>query len=135
MWLNFYLHPYITDLQTVSITLRILFRPQTPALPKIYTNLGIDYDERVLPSITNEVLKAVVVSYRNDPKFSDRRVWANSVDPDETAPCHPVCIFLTHYSVIKRYCSNFRIITAIFRVSKILGFLRYIILLTWSVEG
>ena len=31
-------------------------------LPKIYTNLGIDYDERVLPSITNEVLKAIVVS-------------------------------------------------------------------------
>ena len=24
--------------------------------------------------------------YRNDPKFSDRQVWANSVDPDQTAP-------------------------------------------------
>ena len=23
--------------------------------------------------------------YRNDPKFSDRQVWANSVDPDQTA--------------------------------------------------
>ena len=22
----------------------------------------------------------------NDPKFSDRQVWANSVDPDQTAP-------------------------------------------------
>ena len=26
-------------------------------------SLGEDYDERVLPSITNEVLKAIVVSY------------------------------------------------------------------------
>ena len=24
--------------------------------------------------------------YRNDPKFSDRYAWANSVDPDQTAP-------------------------------------------------
>ena len=22
----------------------------------------------------------------NDPKFSDRQVWANSADPDQTAP-------------------------------------------------
>ena len=24
--------------------------------------------------------------YRNDPKFSDRYDWANSADPDQTAP-------------------------------------------------
>ena len=24
--------------------------------------------------------------YRNDPKFSDKPVWANSADPDQTAP-------------------------------------------------
>ena len=23
--------------------------------------------------------------YRNDPKYSDRQVWANSADPDQTA--------------------------------------------------
>ena len=49
------------DLQNVNITLRILFRPVPAELPKMYTSLGEDYDERVLPSITNEVLKAVVV--------------------------------------------------------------------------
>ena len=43
------------DLQNVNITLRILYRPLPNALPNIYTTLGIDYDERVLPSITNEV--------------------------------------------------------------------------------
>ena len=25
-------------------------------------------------------------AYRNIPKFSDRQVWANSADPDQTAP-------------------------------------------------
>ena len=24
--------------------------------------------------------------YCNDPKFSDRLVWANNADPDQTAP-------------------------------------------------
>ena len=24
--------------------------------------------------------------YRNNPKFSDRYAWANSADPDQTAP-------------------------------------------------
>lgn len=53
-----------TDLQNVNITLRILFRPMTKQLPRIFTSIGEDYDERVLPSITTEVLKAVVVSFK-----------------------------------------------------------------------
>ena len=28
----------------------------------------------------------LVIKYRNVPKFLDRQVWANSVDPDQTAP-------------------------------------------------
>ena len=52
---------HFTDLQNVNITLRILFRPLAERLPQIFTSLGSDYDERVLPSIVNEVLKAVVV--------------------------------------------------------------------------
>ncbi|KAF1610450.1 UNVERIFIED_CONTAM: Mitochondrial prohibitin complex protein 1, partial [Eudyptes robustus] len=51
------------DLQNVSITLRILHRPEPNQLPNIYLNIGQDYAERVLPSITNEVLKAVVAQY------------------------------------------------------------------------
>ncbi|NWR53682.1 PHB protein, partial [Regulus satrapa] len=50
------------DLQNVNITLRILFRPVTAQLPRIFTSIGEDYDERVLPSITTEILKSVVVS-------------------------------------------------------------------------
>lgn len=44
------------DLQNVNVTLRILYRPLPNALPNIYTTLGQDYDERVLPSITNEAI-------------------------------------------------------------------------------
>ena len=31
-------------------------------------------------------LKLKYSDYCNDPKFSDRLVWANSADPDQTAP-------------------------------------------------
>lgn len=49
------------DLQMVNITLRVLSRPDIKSLPWIHQRLGTDYDERVLPSIVNEVLKSVVV--------------------------------------------------------------------------
>ncbi|ODQ63297.1 hypothetical protein NADFUDRAFT_80662 [Nadsonia fulvescens var. elongata DSM 6958] len=51
------------DLQMVSLTLRVLHRPEINHLPEIYQNLGLDYDERVLPSIGNEVLKSIVAQY------------------------------------------------------------------------
>lgn len=56
----------LSDLQNVNITLRILFRPVAGQLPRIFMSIGEDYDERVLPSITTEVLKAVVVSIRHN---------------------------------------------------------------------
>ncbi|CED83629.1 proteolysis and peptidolysis-related protein [Phaffia rhodozyma] len=51
------------DLQMVNITCRVLSRPDVQNLPTIYRELGTDYDERVLPSIVNEVLKAVVAQF------------------------------------------------------------------------
>ena len=32
------------------------------------------------------VVLAEIWFYRNDPKLSDRHIWANRVDPDQTAP-------------------------------------------------
>lgn len=47
----------------VNISLRTLSRPDETKLRDIYCNLGLDYEEKVLPSIVNEVLKAVVAKY------------------------------------------------------------------------
>lgn len=60
------------DLQMVNITLRVLTRPDQDNLPKIFTSLGLDWDERVLPSIGNEVLKAVVAQYNADQLLTKR---------------------------------------------------------------
>ena len=69
------------------------------------------------------------LQYRNDPKFSDRKVWANSADPDQTAPrsslfAIPV-IFWTKYPKVCALCLNFREITDNFLVCENLGTLRY----------
>lgn len=62
------------DLQIVQISLRVLFRPDPSNLPFIYRRLGRDFDERVLPSIVNEVTKAVVAQYNASELLTKRDV-------------------------------------------------------------
>ena len=58
----------------VSITLRVLSRPDVEHLSKIYQGLGLDYDERVLPSIGNEVLKSIVAQFDAAELITQREV-------------------------------------------------------------
>lgn len=60
------------DLQTVTIHCRMLFRPEIAGLPTIHKTLGEDYDERVLPSIANEVMKATIAQYNAEQLLTQR---------------------------------------------------------------
>jgi len=51
------------DLQEVTIKVRVLYRPDTSKLPTIYRKLGTSYQDVVLPSVVNEVLRSVVAQY------------------------------------------------------------------------
>ena len=46
--------------------------------------------------------------YRNDPKFSDRYAWANSADPDQTAPREAVWSGSTLFAILS---ASFGLIT------------------------
>merc|ERR1712137_527740 len=51
------------DLQTVKVTLRVLYEPDPDNLKAIYQKYGMRYADTVLPNIGNEILKAVVARY------------------------------------------------------------------------
>jgi len=87
------------DLQNVNITLRILFRPRPDALPGIYTTLGQDYDDRVLPSITNEVLKAVVAEFDAGELITQRETVSARVQEDLIARAEQFGLILDDISI------------------------------------
>uniref|UniRef100_A0A7S1T8E3 Prohibitin n=1 Tax=Compsopogon caeruleus TaxID=31354 RepID=A0A7S1T8E3_9RHOD len=67
------------DLQMVNLVLRVLSKPDKEHLPEIYSRLGLDYDERVLPSIANEVLKAIVAQYNAEQLLTQRELVSRQI--------------------------------------------------------
>ena len=66
----------------VTLSLRVLSRPDVGHLSKIYQSLGLDYDERVLPSIGNEVLKAIVAQFDAAELITQREVVSARIRED-----------------------------------------------------
>lgn len=93
-------HTGTKDLQTVDIGLRLLYRPIEEFLPAIHNNLGIDYDDKILPSIANEVLKATVAQYDADQLLKMREKISHEVRESLTGRARDFNIALDDVSII-----------------------------------
>jgi len=87
------------DLQTVSLSLRLLYHPDAEKLPQIYQKLGSDYAERVLPSLSNEVLKATVAQYNADQLLTLRDQVSKEIREELAARCQNFNIHLDDVSI------------------------------------
>ena len=59
-------------MQIVHCKMKVNIKPNPHKLPHIYRYLGMDYDDRVLPSVGNEVLKSVIARYSAMQLINDR---------------------------------------------------------------
>lgn len=60
------------DLQMVDVGLRVLTRPDPTKLREVYRTIGSDYDDKILPSIVNEVLKQVLAQFNATALLTQR---------------------------------------------------------------
>jgi len=86
-------------LQNIQIHLRVLLRPDLNQLPKIFKDFGTDYDEKVLPSIGNEVLKAVIAQYNAEELVTQRENISQIVKTELTKRSSEFGIILDDVSI------------------------------------
>mmetsp|Transcript_38182 Transcript_38182/g.96646 ORF Transcript_38182/g.96646 Transcript_38182/m.96646 type:complete len:282 (-) Transcript_38182:505-1350(-) len=67
------------DLQMVNMSVRTLSKPDEDRLAWIYQNLGVDWEDRVLPSIGNEVVKSTVAQYNAEQLLTQREKVSRQV--------------------------------------------------------
>ena len=98
------------DLQMVNLTLRVLSKPDKEKLPVIYSRLGLDWENRVLPSIATEVLKAIVAQYNAEQLLTQREAVSRQIRETLTARAKHFHIELddvsmTHLTFGREYAS------------------------------
>lgn len=87
------------DLQTVNLSLRVLTRPNVDNLSIIYKKLGRNFNEVVLPSLGNEVLKAVVAQYDAEQLLTMRDQVSREIKDALTIRCQEFNLLLDDVAI------------------------------------
>jgi len=87
------------DLQMVDITLRILSRPIATELVELHKEIGPEFDTCVLPSIVNEITKAVVARYTASDLLTKREEVSSAIKEELTRRASEFHISLDDVSI------------------------------------
>jgi len=87
------------DLQMVDITLRILSRPIATELVELHKEIGPEFDTCVLPSIVNEITKAVVARYTASDLLTKREEVSSAIKEELTRRAREFHISLDDVSI------------------------------------
>jgi regulator of protease activity HflC (stomatin/prohibitin superfamily) len=103
---NFPTVTFNRDKQTVNITLRLLYKPRIEKLSYIFMTLGLDYDDRVLPCIVNEVLKTVIPQYDEVQLLTQREQVSSNIRRTLEQKASHYNIILDDVSITHLHISN-----------------------------
>jgi prohibitin 2 len=87
------------DLQMVTIGVRVLHKPDPNNLVWIYRHLGMNYDERILPSVMNECAKAVVARYNANELLTKREEVSASISAELSQRCSVFHVLLEDVAI------------------------------------
>ena len=87
------------DLQRVHIKIKIFFRPDPEYIQTIHLDLNKDYASKVLPSVGNEVLKAVIAQYDADELLKQREKISSEIKEALTTRANEYHIVLEDVSI------------------------------------
>lgn len=93
-------------MQIVFLTLRVLHRPEIKDLSQTYEKLGQDYYERVLLSISNEVLKSIASQFDASELITQREVVSAKVREELYKRARDFNLDLEDVSIVRKRKKN-----------------------------
>lgn len=88
------------DMQTVSISIRVLFRPNIETLVELYRQYGENIEGRVIYSVANEDLKSIIAKYDAELILTNRNEFINELKTQITKNCSKYNIVVEDVAVL-----------------------------------